>query len=472
MRFRFFAVVMLILSGGCSLAPSFERPDVPMAEEFNLEGLEVSSATPKITRLGWSRFFGAPRLNELIAIAIENNRDLRKAIQRVEEARALYGIQRADQLPSISAGAMASRSRVPADLSITGRPLTSSQYQATLFLSTWELDFWGRVRNLKEAALESYLASEEAWRAVQISLVAEVANVYLLERELDERISIARRTLTTREASGRIMRLRYEVGAGSKLDAIQAEILLNQARSELAELERQREQSRNALMLLVGIPLAPETRPLSQIETTFLKEIAPGLPSELLLNRPDIIAAEHQLKAAHANIGAARAAFFPHITLTGDLGSASGDLDGVFGSGSRIWSFVPSLSLPIFDGGRNRANLDLAEARRNIAVADYERTIQEAFREVADALADRRWMARQVAVQKATVANQTERTRLAYLRYESGTATYLEVLDAERGRFASEQVLVQARRALLAGMVNLYSSLGGGILPLEEETQP
>ncbi len=472
MRFRFFAVVMLILSGGCSLAPSFERPDVPMAEEFNLEGLEVSSATPKITRLGWSRFFGAPRLNELIAIAIENNRDLRKAIQRVEEARALYGIQRADQLPSISAGAMASRSRVPADLSITGRPLTSSQYQATLFLSTWELDFWGRVRNLKEAALESYLASEEAWRAVQISLVAEVANVYLLERELDERISIARRTLTTREASGRIMRLRYEVGAGSKLDAIQAEILLNQARSELAELERQREQSRNALMLLVGIPLAPETRPLSQIETTFLKEIAPGLPSELLLNRPDIIAAEHQLKAAHANIGAARAAFFPHITLTGDLGSASGDLDGVFGSGSRIWSFVPSLSLPIFDGGRNRANLDLAEARRNIAVADYERTIQEAFREVADALADRRWMARQVAVQKATVANQTERTRLAYLRYESGTATYLEVLDAERGRFASEQVLVQARRALLAGMVNLYSSLGGGILPPEEETQP
>jgi len=471
-RFRFFAVVMLILSGGCSLAPSFERPDVPMAEEFNLEGLEVSSATPKITRLGWSRFFGAPRLNELIAIAIENNRDLRKAIQRVEEARALYGIQRADQLPSISAGAMASRSRVPADLSITGRPLTSSQYQATLFLSTWELDFWGRVRNLKEAALESYLASEEAWRAVQISLVAEVANVYLLERELDERISIARRTLTTREASGRIMRLRYEVGAGSKLDAIQAEILLNQARSELAELERQREQSRNALTLLVGIPLAPETRPLSQIETTFLKEIAPGLPSELLLNRPDIIAAEHQLKAAHANIGAARAAFFPHITLTGDLGSASGDLDGVFGSGSRIWSFVPSLSLPIFDGGRNRANLDLAEARRNIAVADYERTIQEAFREVADALADRRWLARQGAVQKATVADQTERTRLAYLRYESGAATYLEVLDAERGRFASEQVLVQTRRALLAGMVNLYSSLGGGILPPEEETQP
>lgn len=468
MRPVFFTISMLFLLAGCSLAPTFERPDTPMAEKFNVEGLDVSPDSPAIMRLGWRQFFGDARLNELISIAIENNRDLRTAIQRVEEARALYGIQRADQLPSISAGAMGTRSRVPADLSITGRSHTSSQYQATLNLSTWELDFWGRVRNLKDAALESYLASEEARRAVQISLTAQVANVYLLERELDERLNTARQTLATREESCRIMNRRYEVGSASKLDAAQSEILLNQARLELTELERQREQSHNALTLLAGTPLAPESRPLSQIETAFVRGISPGLPSELLLNRPDVLAAEHLLKAANANIGAARAAFFPRIALTGDLGSASTDLDGLFGADSLIWSFTPSISLPIFDGGRNQANLDLAEARRHIAVAEYERTVQGAFREVADALADRRWIARQVAVQQAIVATQAERTRLVNLRYENGATPYLEVLDAERGRFAAEQVLVQTRRTLLASVVNLYSALGGGTIAVKE----
>lgn len=468
MRPVFFTISMLFLLAGCSMAPIFERPDTPMSEEFNVEGLNVSPDSPAIMRLGWSQFFGDARLNELLLIAIENNRDLRAAIQRVEEARALYGIQRADQLPSISAGAMGARSRVPADLSITGRPHTSSQYRATLNLSTWELDFWGRVRSLKDAALESYLASEEARRAVQISLVAQVANVYLLERELDERLNFARQTLATREESCRIMNRRYEVGSASKLDAAQSDILLNQARLELTELERQREQSHNALTLLAGIPLTPESRPLSQIETAFARDISPGLPSELLLNRPDVLAAEHLLKAANANIGAARAAFFPRIALTGDLGSASTELDGLFGSDSLIWSFTPSISLPIFDGGRNQANLDLAEARRHIAVAEYERTVQGAFREVADALADRRWIARQVVVQQAIVETQTERTRLVHLRYENGATPYLEVLDAERGRFAAEQVLVQTRRTLLASVVNLYSALGGGTVAVKE----
>jgi outer membrane protein, multidrug efflux system len=436
-----------------------------MAQEFNVAGLPVSPAASAVMQLGWSQFFGDARLHELLALAMENNRSVRLAIQRVEEARALYGIQRADQLPTISTGFMGDRSRVPADLSLTGSAHTSSQYQATLNLNTWELDFWGRVRNLKDAALESYLATEEARRAVQSNLVAQVANAYLLERELDERLATAMQTLATRKESHRIMRRRAEEGAASRLDATQAEVLLNQALAELSLLERQREQGRNLLILLVGSPLEPEVRPLSQIEATFVRNIAPGLPSDLLLNRPDVLAAEHRLKAAHADIGAARAAFFPHIALTGSVGSASSELEGLFDSGSHLWNFRPSLSLPIFDGGRNQANLDLAEARRHLAVADYEQTVQAAFREVADALADRRWLTRQVAVQQAILATQIERTRLADLRYQSGAASYLEVLDAERERFAAEQALVQIRRALLASAVNLYSALGGGAAP-------
>jgi multidrug efflux system outer membrane protein len=421
----------------------------------------ATQASPGIEQFGWREFFTDVRLQELIVQALENNRDLRIAIERVEEARGLYGIQRADRLPGISAGAMGGRTQIPSDLSPTGSAMTSDIYLATLF-STWELDFWGRVRSLTAAAMESYLATEEARRAIVISLVAQVANTYLLEQELDERIAIAQQTLATRGDSYRIARRRYEVGYASKLDAVQAETLLNQARADLTVLMRQRDQNRNALTLLVGVPIvAFETQPLSMIGPGFVREISSGLPSDLLINRPDIMAAEHRLKAANANIGAARAAFFPRIMLTGSLGTVSTDLSGLFGSGSGLWSFAPILTLPIFDGGRNRANLEVSEARRNLAVADYERTIQVAFREVADALAERRWLTEQLAAQQATLAAQTERTRLAGLRYQNGAAPYLEVLDAERDRFAAEQALVQVRRALIGSSVNLYAALGG-----------
>lgn len=467
-RYAIFGLLLVLL--GCSLAPQYERPITPLAEEFNVKGLSVSPSSLTNYQLGWDQFFGDSRLHALMTIALQNNRNLRLAIQRVEETRALYGIQRADQLPNISAGALAGRSRIAADFSPTGSALTTSQYQATLNLSTWELDFWGRVRNLKDAALESYLASEEAKRAVYISLIAQVANNYLLQRELDERLVTARQTLTSREESYRIMRRRYEVGSASRLDATQSELLLNQAQVELAILERQREQSHNALVLLAGAPVEAESLTLSQVENNFIKDLAPGLPSDVLLNRPDVLAAEHRLKAANANIGAARAAFFPRIVLTGSLGSTSSELDSLFSSGSKTWSFLPSLSLPLFDAGRNKANLDLTEARRNIAVANYEQTVQGAFRDVADALADRRWLARQVEVQRTSLVTLTERTRLAKLRYQSGSASYLEVLDAERDRFISEQALVQTRRTLLASAVNLYAALGGGSTP-ENTTQ-
>jgi len=454
---------LIAVLAGCSLSPFYERPALPTAASYPGVTGAIRQATLDVEKIGWREFFTDAGLQELIARALENNRDLRIAMQRVEEARGLYGIQRADQFPSISAGAMASRTHVPADLSATGSAMTSDQYGATLNLSTWELDFWGRVRSLTAAALESYLATEEARRAVAISLIAQIANTYLLERELNEQIAIALQTLVTREDSYRIARRRYEVGYSSRLDAVQAETLLNQARAALTVLMRQQDLNRNALTVLVGVPFTDfETRPLSMIEPGFVREISAGLPSDLLINRPDVLAAEHQLKAANANIGAARAAFFPRIALTGNLGTASAELSGLFASGSSAWSFSPSLTLPIFDGGRNLANLDVSEARRNLAVADYERTIQRAFREVADALAERRWLKEQITAQQATLAAQTERARLAGLRYQNGAAPYLEVLDAERDRFLAEQSLVQVRRALLSGSVNLYAALGGG----------
>lgn len=465
MNLRAIAVGLLLFvtAASCSLAPSYNRPALPTATVYPGTNGSTGKGIEGAVRIGWREFFTDTRLQELIAQTLENNRDLRIAMHRIEEARAQYGIQRADLLPSISADAAASRSRVPGDISLIGRPITYNQYQVTLNLSVWELDFWGRVRNLTAAALESYLATEEARRAAAISLIGEVANTYLVARELDELILIAQRTATSREESYRIARRRYEVGYGSKLDATQAETLLNQARADVIVLLRRRAQYENALTLLIGVPLvAYESRPLSQIERDFVQQISAGLPSDLLANRPDVLAAEHRLKAANANIGAARAAFFPQIVLTGNYGWASTELNNLFSAGSSLWNFSPGLSLPIFQGGRLKANLDLAKARKNLAVADYERTVQVAFKEVADALAERRLLAEQLVAQQATLAAQSERTRLAWLRYQNGAAPYLEVLDAERDRFVAEQVLVQIRRALLSSNVSLYAALGGG----------
>ncbi len=464
--------ILVLGLAGCSLAPFYQRPALPTAASY--PGLEdaAGATAPSVDQVGWRDFFADLRLQELIAQALANNRDLRLAMARVEEARGLYGVQRADQFPNISGVATGEKYRLPADLSPTGNSLTAEQYSATLSLSAWELDFWGRVRNLTAAALESYLATDAARRAVVVSLVAEVANTYLLERELDELVTIAESTLASRKESHRIMRLRYEVGSGSKMDAVQAETLLNSARTDLAALQRRRDTTRNALTLVVGAPQGGEPQPLSQVEPGFAQELAVGLPSDLLLNRPDVIAAEHRLMGANANIGAARAAFFPRIVLIGGTGTASAELEDLFGAGSGVWSFSPSLTLPIFEGGRNVANLNVAEARRELALAEYERTIQGAFRDVADALAARRWLAVQLTAQQAALIAQTERKRLAGLRYQSGAAPYFELLDAERDRFIAEQALVQARRALLASSVNLYAALGGGTAARAPAAEP
>ena len=450
----------LALAGCASMAPAYAPPPLPVAAQYP----ETDPAGAHAPDVAWQSYFADPRLQALIAQALASNRDIRIAALRVEEARAAYGIQRAEQFPTIALGASGSRARVPVDLSPTGRAMTSAQYQAGLNVSAWELDFWGRVRSLKDSALQTLLASDEARRAIGVALVAQVANGYLGLRELDERVELARATVDSRAESLRIFTRRFEVGSISKLDLTQVETLLSQALSLSAQLEQARAVQAHALAQLVGGPV--DLTPVAEVrrfdDASVLQPLHAGLPSALLTQRPDLIAAEHQLRAAQANIGAARAAFFPTISLTAAYGTASAELNGLFDSGSGAWNLAPRLVLPIFDAGRLRANMDLAEVRRDVAVANYEKSVQGAFREVADALSNRRWLALQVDIGKTTLAAQSERARLAKLRYDNGAAPYLEVLDAQRDLLTVEQQLVQTRRALLSSQVSLYAALGGG----------
>ncbi|AKQ60403.1 efflux transporter outer membrane subunit [Bordetella hinzii] len=455
------AISASLLSGCMSLAPEHTRPPLPVAAAFPQPAAPVSAAMPAAA-VDWQSFYTDPELRGLIARALINNRDLRMAVLRVEEARAAYGIQRADQFPTLGLAADAVRQRTPGDLSITGQPLTASQYQVGVGMASWELDFWGRVRNLKDAALENYLATDAARQAATLSLIAQVADSYLTLRELDERLALTRATIASREESLRIFRRRFEVGAISKLDLTQVETLWQQAKALGAELERTRAAQAQALQELVGQPIdLPEARAALD-DDALMRELPAGLPSDLLTNRPDIVAAEHQLRASNANIGAARAASLPQITLTGAFGTASSQLDGLFDSGSLAWNFAPSINLPIFDAGRRQANLELAQARQQQAVAQYEKSIQTAFREVADALSARYWLAEQVKVLRATVDAQAERERLARLRYDHGASPFLEVLDAQRDLLEAQQQWVRTRRALLSSQVALYAALGGG----------
>jgi multidrug efflux system outer membrane protein len=467
-RWPTLAAAALLLSGCASMAPPYETPALAVVPRY---AEDTSQTGPNAAATGWRDYFTDPRLQTLIAQALDNNRDLRSAALRVEEARAAYGIQRADLLPSIGLQAGIDRSRTPADLNITGMPLLGNQYQVALGLASWEIDFWGRVRSLRDASLESYLATDAARRAVTVGLIAEVANSDLALRELDERLALARQTTASRQESLRIFTRRVEVGSASRLSQTQMQTLLTQAQALGAQLEQARAQQAHALTLLVGtsLDLTPATNRLDALQMPALQA---GLPSDLLTQRPDIVAAEHQLKAAQAQIGAARAAFFPRIALTGLLGTASAELGGLFDSGSQKWVLSPIISLPLFDGGRRDNNLSLSEARRNIAVANYEKTVQGAFRDVADALAAHQWLDRQLTLAQDGLATQAERARLSQLRYDNGATAFLEVLDAQRDLLVAEQQVVQLRRALLSSQVGLYAALGGGSLTGPANTSP
>ncbi|MDK9715027.1 efflux transporter outer membrane subunit [Sulfuritalea hydrogenivorans] len=451
------------LATGCAEVGDYQRPasGIPAQWRQSTPGAE---ATP-VAQIQWRSFFQDQRLQALITSALEHNSDLKMALARVAETRAQYGIANADRLPSASLAANKTKSKIPAAFTGTDRPVTTERTELNLTVVSFELDFWGRIANLSEAARASYLASESASRAMRITLIAEVANLYFTLLELNERIDITRTAIESRRKNRDLVKRGMELGAAARSDYLLAEGAFHFVEAELAVLENQQANTEHALFMLVGNPAIdlPKGRKLHEQEVR--NDLAPGIPSEVLYARPDVIAAEHRLREANANVAAARAAFLPKILLTVGIGLASRSLSALFGPGSGNWTYQPALSLPLFDGGRTAGFEAIAEARRNSAVADYEKTIQQAFREVSDLLSTRASLADQRRATEATVKAHQERLTVAEMRFKSGSISYLEVLDAQRELFASQQGAVQVRRAQLSTAAQLYKALGGGDTP-------
>lgn len=477
------SILMATALAGCSLAPVYERPNAPVTAAWpdqpkvsyggytqaTTVGTQTAEAVAPAgalaaAELGWKEFFLDVRLQTLIELALVNNRDMRVAMLRVDEARAQFGIQRGAQWPQLSGGVQGSRQRLPSDMRMGGAaaPSVTSQNQSGLALTSFELDLFGRLRNLSEAAYQNYLATEQAQKSAHISLISSVAQAYFNQRAAQVQVELTQRTLQSRQESFQLVQTRFDAGVASELDLNQAKTLLDSASASLAQLVRTQAQADNALVLLIGSPLpvdlpAPATFGREQL----LASVPAGLPSDMLERRPDILAAENQLKAANANIGAARAAFFPNISLTGFFGSTSPSLDELF-SGGKFWTFSPSIMVPIFAGGSLVEGLSLAKARDNIAVAQYEKAIQQAFREVSDALAGEATFTAQLDAQRALEASSARTLELSNLRYDSGVDSYLQVQTAQVDFFNAQIALVQTGLASLSNRVELYKALGGG----------
>ncbi|MBI6554489.1 solvent efflux RND transporter outer membrane subunit SrpC [Pseudomonas veronii] len=464
MTFKSLPVFALLMLGGCSLIPDYQQPVLPVEAQWptgqayggQRNQLSTAAALPQA-----KKFFKDPALVRLLEVALDNNRDLRIAAKNVESYRALYRIQRSERFPTLDGDTSGNRTRLPDDLSPTGDSRIDSQYQVGL-VTAYELDLFGRIQSLSNQALEKYLATEEAQRSVQIALIGDVATTYFLWRTDQALLDLTNATLTSYVESLAMIEASTAVGTSSELHVRQARTLVNQAQAQHALYTRRIAQDMNALQLLLGgkIPtVLPNSSPLAM---SAIGRVPAGLPADLLLNRPDIRAAEHQLLAANANIGAARAAFFPRISLTASAGSASSDLDGLFNSGSDSWSFAPQISVPIFNAGKLRANLDYAEIQKDVSVATYEKSIQTAFREVADGLAARGTYGKQLRAQSELVDNYKSYFGLAQQRYDQGIDSYLTVLDAQRELFASQQKLLNDQFDQIDSEVKLYKALGGG----------
>ena len=452
--------VASILLGGCSLIPDYQRPASPVDSLWPSEAGGAQTATAAAD-LDWRAFFKDPALQGLIDTALTNNRDLRVATLNVEAYAAQRQIQRSALFPSVTADGGATRQRLPGSLSSSGDPSISSQYSATVGAS-WELDLFGRLRSLDEQALQQYFATEEARRATQIALVASVANAWLTLQADQELLQLTQDTLKTYQQSFALTQRSYDVGVADALALAQARSAVESAQVSLAQYSRQVAQDRNALVVLLGSGKAGGLPAGQPLDDDLLLEVPAGLPSDLLQRRPDLRQAEHQLQAANANIGAARAAFFPSVSLTANAGSLSPDLSGLFDAGSGSWLFQPSISLPIFNAGKLRASLDYAELQKDIQVASYEKAIQTAFQEVADGLAARATYQQQLDAQRALVKTNEEYYRLAERRYRTGVDSYLTLLDAQRQLFSVRQQLIGDRLAQLTSEVELYKALGGG----------
>ncbi|RZB34555.1 MAG: outer membrane protein, multidrug efflux system [Desulfobacteraceae bacterium Eth-SRB1] len=465
-RHLFFLLIGIALFlSGCSLAPKYTRPESPIPESWPTGAAykDTQAATGASTDLEskWREFFIDKRLQEIIETALSNNRDLRLAALNVERARALYGIQRAELFPAVNATGAGGKQRLSSDLISPGDPRTMEQYSMNLGIASWEIDFFGRIRSLKDQALEKYLATEQARRSAQIALVSEVARVYLTLAADRENLKLAQSTLETQQAAYSLVQKRYDVGLATGLDLRRAQTPLDAARVDIGRYRQMVAQDQNALNLLSGSPTPEEFLPVDLSSVTPPKEISPGLSSEALLRRPDIVAAEHRLKGAYAFIGAARAAFFPRISLTTSIGTASDDLSGLFKSGSGTWNFAPQIAIPIFDA-RTWAALRVSKADRKIVLTQYEKAIQTAFRDIADALAVQGTMDQRVSAQQSLVNAVAETYRLSNKRYTKGIDSYLSVLDAQRSLYAQQQVLIALRLAKLSNQVRLYAVLGGG----------
>lgn len=449
----------LLLAGCASLAPGYQRPEAPVPAAWPATAAAQASAAP----LQWQDFVTDERLRALVAQALRDNRDLRQTLLNVEAVRAQYQIQRADRVPSVGLQGNGTRQRTPADLSGSGRATTQGSYQVGLGVTAFELDLFGRVRSLSEAALQDYLATESGAQAARISLVGQVIETSLQRDGALRRLQLAQQTLQAREQSLQLTAQRRAGGAATALDHQEALGLAEQARAERERTQRELDQASNALRLLVGSD-APDLGLSAASDGTplLVQDIAAGAPSDLLARRPDIVAAEQQLRARHADIGAARAAFFPRITLTGLLGSSSTELSSLFRAGQGAWSFAPQLSLPIFDGGRNQAGLELAQVRKDAAVARYEGAVQTAFREVADALAATDTLRREEAARLALVQSSQEALRLAEARYRGGVDSHLRYLEAQRSAYASQQAYIETSTQRQMALATLFRALGGG----------
>ena len=458
------ALVTALMAAGCgTLAPTYERPQAPVAGQWPSGSASSAAASKAADEIGWREFFADARLRGAIELALQHNRDLRVAALNIERAQAQYRIQRAELFPSINATAGQSAQRTPSDVSGSSQAITRS-YSATLGFSAYELDLFGRVRSLQDQALQSYFATEEAARSTQISLVAQVATAWLTLGADQQRLALAQDTLASQESSYKLTSRSHELGVASQLDLSQAKTAVESARADAASYATQVAQDRNALVLLVGASVPAELLPAAgQPLQAATAELPAGVPAEVLARRPDVRQAEHTLQAANANIGAARAAFFPRISLTASAGTASGELSGLFGNGSSMWTFVPQISLPIFNAGSNRANLKVAELDRDIDVANYEKAIQTAFKEVADALAQRAHVGDQLAAQQALGDAATSAFKLSDARYRKGVDDYLSVLDAQRTQYSAQQGLITVRLVQQVNLVTLYKALGGGL---------
>lgn len=456
------------LLAGCNLAPTYVRPvgAVPATLPQGSVYPSAASDAPDVSRIGWRAFFTNPRLQAVIAAGLENNRDLRIAAGNVLQARERYRVQRADRLPTVGATGSATFTNNPASgAGVSSAGSSDLQlYSAGVGVSNFELDLFGRMRNLSRAALEQYFASEEAQRATRISLVAEIATAWLQLAADQDQLAISRSTLAAFEQTRTLTQAQFRIGVASELEARQADTNYQAALNDIAVLETRIARDRNALDLLVGTPVTADQLPdgLGEGRAT-LTDLPAGLSSEVLLRRPDVLQAEHQLIAENANIGAARAARFPTISLTAALGTISTALSGLFGGNSWTYSGGPGVTLPLFDGGRSRANVRLSEANRKVALATYERTIQIAFREVADALAQRGTIGRQIAAQGQRAESAGVAARLSEARYRVGVESFLTTLDAQRTAYAARQQLVTTRLARSSNLVELYRSLGGGL---------